>query len=79
MDTIILIQGADLDMLLDNIATGMYELRVCIENGTVKFKLDNQMWSPGLGELDPACLTARIRAAGTAAADAADLTAGGLV
>ena len=73
-DTVILIQGADLDMLLDNIATGMYELRLTVTgDGTVKFKLDNQMWSPGLGELDPRC------AAGTAAADAADLTAGGLV
>lgn len=59
MDTVILIQGADLDMLLDNIATGMYELRIAIEDGTVKFKLDNQVWSPGLGELDPECAAAK--------------------
>lgn len=59
MDTIILLTNADLDMLLDNLATGMAELRVAIVDGTVKFKLDNQVWSPGLGELDPECAAAK--------------------
>lgn len=55
-DEIILLQGADLDMVLDNLATGMADLRIAVVDGTVHFKLDNQQWSPGLGELDPACV-----------------------
>lgn len=54
-DEIILLQGADLDLVLDNLATGMAELRIAVVDNTVRFKLDNQQWSPGLGELDPAC------------------------
>ena len=42
---------------------GIRGLRVCIEGDTAKFKVNEWMWSPPMGHLDPACSEAERRQA----------------
>lgn len=42
----------------ENSASGLYELRIAVDDGkedTVKFKVNQSMWTPPIGKLDSAC------------------------
>jgi hypothetical protein len=62
METIIEIEDADLTSFiygqLGLQRQEVYKLRVCIDGGTVKFKVNESTWSPPLGHLDPMCRAA---------------------
>lgn len=64
MREIALLKGRDLDGFLEVIAymaerrdrTG--SLRVCVDDGTLKLKVDQGTWSPPMGGMDPECQAA---------------------
>lgn len=43
--------------------SGLWSLRVAVEGDTVKFKINEFTWSPGIGKLDPMCEEAQHRRA----------------
>jgi hypothetical protein len=43
------LDGDDLRMVFDALEASCYELRVAIDEGGVKFKVNNGTWSPALG------------------------------
>ena len=65
MDTIIEIDGADLEALIHVLTdTGygtVYKLRVHTDGDVAQFKVNEGIWSPPLGHLDPMCTAAQLR------------------
>lgn len=68
MDDLVILEGKALDSFLEVIAymaerrdrTGT--LRVCVDDGTLKLKVDRGTWSPPFGHRDPECEAARAAA-----------------
>ena len=71
MDTIIILDAVQARSLLDALKQtdksvnggGIRSLRVSIDDGGAKFKINGMTWSPPLGRLDPDCLAAERAAA----------------
>ena len=61
MDTIIEIDGADLQALINVLTNNeVYKLRVHIYGDVAQFKVNEGIWSPSLGRLDPMCTAAQL-------------------
>ena len=56
MGDVILINGAQLQVMQEMFArmgeADVYSLRVCIDEGGVKFKANNWTWTPPYGEVE---------------------------
>jgi hypothetical protein len=69
MDTIFIIEGADLGWaaaVLAEAKSSGSTVRVTLhtgEHGGLQLKVDGGCWTPPIGQLDPTCTTGRIRAA----------------
>jgi hypothetical protein len=68
MNKIIELSQAEVDQLLEMLKghkadgrSGLYKLRVCTDGDWVKFKVNESMWTHGMGQLDPMCRTAAHR------------------
>lgn len=65
MEDLVVLEGRDLDSFLDVVAymkerrdrTGT--VRVCVDEGTLKLKIDRGTWSPPMGHRDPECQAAQ--------------------
>jgi hypothetical protein len=54
MQQVMIVTGEDLEMVMQELAhrekyDGVHTLRVVVDEGGVKFKVNNGVWSPALG------------------------------
>jgi len=59
MDDIVLFTGSDLSNLIGVLGRivnapvgGVYEMRACVDEGGLKLKINNTVWTPAMGRME---------------------------